>query len=591
MRAFVFLSIVLAGCAARYRTEHVGTAQVVAGGGASSISLGRGTYQMSMQFDVPRAQVVAWTLRCPGVERAGQAGETFEAYRTRRLAELNRMVEQDRRRLATVTNAVTSQVGARVQVRGPGTTIDAEAAPPTGEAIAEQAIEQIHELPGGDVGMGSYTAKIRVQTFDDGACTVTTQSLDPVGGSLAVDRIRDLRAEEQERQVAQRAQAIDARVRVRARLVSAGADEQARARRIAEQQRRRAEEARLRAELEARRVAERDARRAEEREARVRRAEADRLRLEAEARVRWEAEAPERARRARLEEERRARLAVEEEARRARLAVEEETRRARLVVIEEERRTRLVVIERERTRALTVRGEYIAWLVGTCNADPHRRARLEQERIDRERRIEFEREERRRIVVLEREERTRRVTLERERVERVEREREQRQLDMAFAVRAQLTGYLVGTGARLRPPRPAPLVEVAGTAPFDSARWESGTWVWIERTWQWRKGGWVDSTRFGNAGGEVHVRAPAVVREIEVAPTTTQTATTQTTTTVDVSVPSGVTIAVPGVQGSISIDVKPAAPRAPSTTVRDHRRRDPRKDDAPPARVRDHRRR
>ena len=67
MRSFVWLSIVLAGCgAARFRTEHVGTAQVVANAG--SIPLGRGNYQMAMRFDIPRAQVVGWTVRCPGVE-------------------------------------------------------------------------------------------------------------------------------------------------------------------------------------------------------------------------------------------------------------------------------------------------------------------------------------------------------------------------------------------------------------------------------------------------------------------------------------------------------------------------------------------
>ena len=129
MRSFVWLSIVLAGCgASRFRTEHVGTAPVVANAG--SIPLGRGNYQMAMRFDIPRAQVVGWTVRCPGVERTGQAGETFENYRTRRLVELNRMVEQDRRRLATVTTAIAGQAAARLQVSGPGTVVTAEATAP-----------------------------------------------------------------------------------------------------------------------------------------------------------------------------------------------------------------------------------------------------------------------------------------------------------------------------------------------------------------------------------------------------------------------------------------------------------------------------
>ncbi len=537
MRSFVWLSIVLAGCAARYRTEHVGVAQVSASAGAGSIDLGRGDYQMAMRFDVPRAQVVTWTLSCPGVERTGVAGETAENYRTRRVADLQRMVEQDRRRLATVTNVIAGQAAARVQVRAPGANVQAEATAPSGEVVAENAIEQIHELPYGDVGAGSYIANIRVRTVEDGACTVATQSIDPVGGSLAVDRVRDLRAEEQERMVAQRANAIDARGRVRARLVAFGADEQLRERRLAEQARQRAEEADRRAELEARQADERRER-----------AEADRVRLEAEARLHWEAEAPERARRARLDEERQARIATEQE-----------TKRARLVVIEEERRMRLVILERERTRAFTVRGEYIAWLVGQCHADPHRRARLEMERSERTRRIEMERIER-----------LRRIEIEAELVARHEREREQRQLQGAFAVRTQLSGYLVSAGARMRPPRPAARVEIAGTAPFDGARWDAGTWLWVQGSWQWRKGGWVDSVQFGAAGGETYVHAPAVVeREV-----VKNTSSSSSGSSVDVAVPAGITVSV-----------TPARKATPA--VRDHRRRDTRTEEP---RVRDHRR-
>ena len=574
MRSFVWLSIVLAGCAARYRTEHVGVAQVSASAGAGSIDLGRGDYQMAMRFEVPRAQVVTWTLNCPGVERTGVAGETAENYRTRRLADLQRMVEQDRRGLATVTNVIAGPAAARVQVRAPGASVQAEATAPSGEVVAENAIEQIHELPYGDVGAGSYIANIRVQTFEDGACTVATQSLDPVGGSLVVDRVRDLRAEEQERVIAQRANAIDARGRMRARLVAFGADEQLRDRRLAEQARQRAQEAGRRAELEARQADERRER-----------AEANRLRLEAEARIRWETEAPERARRARLEEDRQARIATEQQAEASRLLVIEEERRARLMIIEKERRMRLVIIERERTRAFTVRGEYIAWLVGQCHADPHRRARLEMERTERSRRIDLEIEVRTRRIETERIERMRRIEIEAELVARQEREREQRQLQGAFAVRTQLSGYLVNAGARMRPPRPAARVEIAGIAPFEGARWDAGTWFWIQGAWQWRTGGWVDSVQFGAAGGETYVRTPGPVeREVVTTTTSTSSSSSSSSASVEVAVPAGITISVPAVQGSIS--VTPARRATPA--VRDHRRRDTRTEEP---RVRDHRRR
>ena len=587
MRSFVCLAVVLAGCgASRFRTEHVGVAAI---GNGSSIALARGNYEVALRFDVPRAQVVEWTLQCPSVERTGVAGETFESYRTRRLAELQRMVEQDRRRLATVTNAIGGQAGAAVRLDSPGANVRAEARAPSGEVVAEQAISEIHELPYGDVGAGTYTATLHVQTGQDGACTVSTRAIDAIGGTIAVDRVRDLVAEKQERIAAQRANAIDARARVRTRLVALGADELARERRIAEQERLRETERIARAQL-----------REAERIARAQRDEEARLRAEADARIRWEAEAPARARKAQLEAERQARLEAErlalETERRQREAKEAEERRARMVIvererleririIEEERRIRITIIERQRAEALRIRGMYIAWLVGTCHADPGRLARLEIERIERSRRIEIEIIERERRIEIERIERERRIAIEHERVARERREREQRERQLVMSARMQLTGYLVNLGARPRPPRPSMLVEVAGSAPFDGARWEAGTWIWIqaEWRWQWRKGGWVDATQFGDAGGETVVRAPVreveVVREVETVrevpspPTTTQSTTTETS----VRIPASVTVGVP--QGSITIDVKAAPPRVKNST----RRREP-------ARVRDHRR-
>jgi hypothetical protein len=580
MRSFVCLAIALAGCgASRFRTEHVGVVPLENGG---SVTLGRGNYQLAMRFDVPRAQIVEWTLQCPSIQRTGTAGETFESYRTRRLAELQRMVEQDRRRLATVTNAIGGHVGAAAQVQGPGTRVQVEARAPSGEVVAEHAIEEIHELPYGDVGAGSYTATIHVQTLQDGACTLSTKAIDPIGGTLAVDRVRDLRAEEQERVAAQHSMATDARMRVRTRLVAFGADEHARERRIAEEARRREEE----------------------RVARAKREEESRLRREEEARIAWEAGAPERERLARveaersaaletqriaMENERRLREAEEEKARRERMVIVEKERIERIRIIEEERRTRILIIERQRTEALRVRGMYIAWLVGMCNADPHRLARIEAERIERTRRIEIERIERTRRIEIDRIERERRITIENERIARERREREQREQQIALSVRAQLTGYLVEAGARMRPPRPSMIVEVAGAAPFEGARWEAGAWIWVQASWQWqwRKGGWVDSTQFGDTGGDVAVRA----RTVEPRPTATSSTTSTSTTTVTstttyetpaatvvtppatVVVPAGVTVEVP--RGSITIDVRSTLPvRAKKPArVRDHRRR------------------
>ncbi len=515
MRSFVCLAMLVAGCGgSRFKTEKVG---VVSVGNGSSITLARGNYQLAMTFDVPRAQLVEWSLHCPTIERTGVVGETFEDYRARRLAELRRMVEEDRRRLATATSAVAGSTTAHVH--GSRTSVRTAVHVRPG-VIAEEAIQDIHELQPGDVGRGSYTATIHLQTAQDGACTLSTKALDPVGGTMAVERVRDLRAEEQERIAARNEKAIDARVRVRSRLVAFGADEHARERRAAE----------------------------------------ERLRLETEARLTWEAEAPERERRARLEAER---AAKEEEARRARLAIVERERIERLRIEHQERRARLLVIERQRREALRVRGAYIAWLVEMCNADPRRRERIAIERFELERRTEIERIER-----------ERRFEIERARVARAQREREQRELRLALSVRAQLTGYLLTAGARLRPPRPEMIVEVAGSAPFDGARWEAGAWIWVAESWQWqwRKGGWTDATQFGSTGGDVAVRA----RVPAPAPVTTTTATATATTTIEsptVVIPTGVTVEVP--RGSITIDVAPSRPTRVKNPprVRDHRRR------------------
>ena len=54
---------------------------------ATTIQLGRGNYDIALAFNVPRAQVIEFELACEGqAVRRGQAGETFEAYRVRRLA-------------------------------------------------------------------------------------------------------------------------------------------------------------------------------------------------------------------------------------------------------------------------------------------------------------------------------------------------------------------------------------------------------------------------------------------------------------------------------------------------------------------------
>src|SRR6187551_2377103 len=53
-----------------------------------SIALPRGSYELKLRFDVPRAQLVEWNVICAGAMKTGVVGETAEQYRQRRIAQL-----------------------------------------------------------------------------------------------------------------------------------------------------------------------------------------------------------------------------------------------------------------------------------------------------------------------------------------------------------------------------------------------------------------------------------------------------------------------------------------------------------------------
>jgi hypothetical protein len=442
---------------------------------AASIALTRGTYEMKLRFDVPRAQVVEWTVACPGTDRRGAVGETFEAYRERRIAELRRQRERQRQTVGAVTGAVIGAVAptmhAHGQASGPnGTaTVDATVSgqavgTAAGSAIADATVSDTIELPIGDVGAARLQASLHVVTPQDGACTVTAVADDPnVMAMFDVVRIRDLDAEARERAVVAKRSAIEVRGQLSAQLVAVGADPLARERRLEA-------EARLRAQARAK--AEADARARAELQAK----------LEAEARARADAEARVRAE--------------------ARLKLEADVR------------LRLEVEARLRASALSTRAELYAYLTGTCNADPNHRQRIREERearlrieadarararADMELRLRVEREQREIRLRAEREQREARLRAERERKLAIEMERARR-IEVALSVRADLRAFLVALGARERPPMPAPLPEDPGAPPFTDAEWVAGVWRWTGGQWMWEAGGWRDTTMFGDAG-------------------------------------------------------------------------------------------
>lgn len=517
----------------------------------SGMMLSPGNYELVLHVDVPRAQVVDWTVTCPGTERHGTLGEPFEAYRERRLAQLRADRERQRRNTAAITGAVIGAVAPDVHAHGHASgpsgyaTVDATVSgeavgAAAGTAIADATVSDIVELPPGDVGAARLTTKLHVALAEPGACTLTAIADDPhVVAAFDVVHVRDLRAEARARELAAKEEAHRVRGQLTAQLVAYGADATLRQRRLEAEARARAEaEARARARAHAKAQAEAKLRAEAEARARAER----QAQLDAEARVRAEA-------RAKADLEARARLQIE---------------------------------LRLRQEALRTRSELYTYLVGTCGADPHHRQRLREEREARRRVEREEREARMRIeyearlraererearLRLERERREARLRAERERQMAIEAERARR-IELALEVRADLRAYLVSLGARERPPMPAPLPENPGPPPFAGAEWVAGAWRWTGGQWIWEAGGWHDTTVFGAAGsvgGAVSVGGGAVGGVISVgggydAPTFTEPVrdhrTLPTTTTT--------------VRDHRSVTAEPS-----STTVRDHRRNEP----------------
>ncbi len=561
------------GCGPHLKREVVGrgTAPVLVRGAedaptpatqTTGIQLAKGTYEIALHFDVPRAQIVDYTVTCGDQTIPGRVGETFEAYRTRRLAELRAQAERDRRNVAAVTGALVGAVAPDVhasgQASGPNGTaaVDANVSGQAvgnvaGNAVAQSAVPE-PELPPSDVGAGRLNARVDLTTAADGACTIAAIAEDPtVHASYDLTLVRNLDAEAREKRIAVKQGALAIRGELTASLELAGADPLARQKR---------------AEAEARARAE---------------AEAERARLRAEA----DAEA---ARRRAIADAERAKRQAAIDAENARRQAERDAERARLQAkLEAEAHLKITIEQQRRDAALEARGYLIAYLAGECHADPHKRereraelaAREEQRRIQlqlqldaklkaeaelraqrdaREAKLRAEREAREARLRAEREAREAKRRAEREardaklRAEREAREAQlrveaearvalelearrareaekQRRLQLALSARADLQAYLVSIGARERPPMPAPIAEVPGSAPFDGAVWVAGNWTWTGGEWIWTAGGWADTARFhasGSVGGAViSVGAAAASVNIDPPPVTDPTIT------------------------------------------------------------------
>jgi len=608
--AFVLASLATAaGCGANhYKREVVG-----AGGGvialrgdtappATTIQLGRGSYDLALSFDVPRAQVVEYELSCPGLfARKGSVGETFEQYRARRIAQLNQMAARDRQAMSAVVGAVAPNLGVRgqaqsTQVTPAGTattttTVDAQVSgQAAGTAVAQEAFPEIRELPPGDVGRGRLDARMNVTLGEEATCSLLAYADDAnvlVGYQLT--HIRNLKQEAQEKRIAANEAAAGVRVQLTAQLEANGADPLA-------LQKKREAEARASAEAADRRRREQAIADAE----RMRK-EAERLRVQAELdatlQVQRDAERAERdAERARRDAEleaQRAREKMERDAERQRIAAERE--RVRLEVsakLELEAKLKLEVEIRRKRQIAETRTLLVAYLASECHADPNKRqrereelaikiklemelkaklelqAKLERDRrqaeldariaadAEREGRLRAERNAREAKIRAEREARLQFEAEQRAAVEaKLAFEREQRaaaelgaqpqpdaaeqvRVAAALSIRANLRAQLISYGARERPPMPALIVENPGTQPFDGAVWITGSWSWTAGQWVWSAGGWQDQSTFGESG---HAGGAVVTRTVTSTSSSSYSSSSSSSTTAN----GGVSVSIP----------------------------------------------
>src|SRR5262245_21413849 len=254
------------GCAPQFQTQLVGQSTMVAGpptGGpavVAEIPVPESKSPQVLRYVVAlrRAVQLHYQVDCPSAEREGTVGETFEAYRTRRLAELERERRAQANLIGAVVGAVAPPVRAGAGVAGPGgsATMTGEFNP--GAAAAQAAHESLPEasLPPGDTGATVVRGRVELGASGAGRCALSLTT-DPVaqdasGAQVMLELVRmvDVEAEERARlaviHAEQDKRALELRLWLLGSLQRRGADPMARERARAAAQARAEEENRRR---------------------------------------------------------------------------------------------------------------------------------------------------------------------------------------------------------------------------------------------------------------------------------------------------------------------------------------------------------
>ena len=527
------LAVLAVGCVHGAGYTPVGSGQITSGGHVASAAPGSGAAaptvavpgdlpeaDLRIDYEVwlPRAMEVSWRVHCADVVVEGEAGETFEAYRTRRLAEL--VAERDKARRnaaqvgAIVGNALLGQQAAVVSTNGPGASAQAGVAvdgAAAGAAAGAAMVATDVALAPDDVGQGYRRGHVELARVPAGTCSMEVAPLvrarddgsevaiaiDP---ALLVGTFQVARRDDpgKRRAIVATRGAIELRGAMRTSLVASGADADAEAAHARNVARAEAAAAARQAELEARLAVEARARAEAEARARV---ELD-ARLEIDARARVEAEARAEAEvRLRFEAEQRARVRLHGVAMTRTRVIEylgtcggDVHHRERLEA-EAHARAELELELRARRQqiAFELRGRLHASLIAH-GADPALRARLLEDavraanaRAARQVELDAEAMQRSRIAAAEAARRAEMAAAEAAR----RTEMAARRAAQIAEVRGRVSATLIANGAVLRPPMPDLPSQEPGIPPASGAVWVAGTWHWSGVRWEWSEGAWL----------------------------------------------------------------------------------------------------
>jgi len=200
--------VALAGCAPQLQTQIVGQSTVIASGPsalAADIPAPESHSAQVLRYVVslPRAVQLHYQVTCPTAEREGTIGETFDNYRTRRLAELERERQRQANLIGSLVGAVAPPVQASTGATGPGGAATATAQVNPGAAAAEAAREALPaaSLPPGDVGASVVRGAVELGASAAGRCALTLvtdpAAQDAAGAQVFLELVRlvDVEAE------------------------------------------------------------------------------------------------------------------------------------------------------------------------------------------------------------------------------------------------------------------------------------------------------------------------------------------------------------------------------------------------------------